>query len=193
MAEVKSIPNNTSNWKDAASYLIKNNKSCAFGVEESVDSYAEKLKQANPRRPNPRSADVRWWPWLHHNIFDEDVIFKGPDPECKEPPASQPGKPENPQPVEPPPVEPPPPEEKPVSKETKDRSKRATMRAAAVMNKLKQVGLNEIAAQISGAREDALRTAEGESDDKAKKAMERLNTLCGKGEAEYQKIRSQLK
>ncbi|HTY13204.1 MAG TPA: hypothetical protein VMD02_03335, partial [Candidatus Omnitrophota bacterium] len=69
MGEVKSIPNYISNWKDAASYIIKSDKTCSNGVQDTVDEYENKLKQTNPNRPSPKSADIRWWAWLHHAIL----------------------------------------------------------------------------------------------------------------------------
>ncbi len=194
MAEVKSIPNTTSNWKDAASYIIKTNKTCSNGVQESTDEYAERLKQTNPHRPSPKSADIRWWPWLHHAILDEEIVLKAPDPVCKEPPPPPVTPPPVAPPVAPPPTTPPvepPPAETPVSNETREKGKRAIARANGTVAKLSTVG-GTSGGQISRAKDEAQQALEGTSDEKAKKAIERLNSASSRGEAEYKKIRGDL-
>lgn len=207
MSDVQKVPNNVKNWLEAAKYLYKQECKEDAPAKEAKE-YSQKLQKKNPGRPTPASADIRWWPWVRHKIFDSDIVFKGPDPVCPQPePAFEPldigPKPEEkpePKPEEKPepkpdkkPVKPPIKKngtKKPakVSDTTKKQITTKANRAATLIKKMNALKLKKEAAALKQAAEAARDAAKGDSEKEAKEALTALNAELENGKQKYNKI-----
>jgi hypothetical protein len=101
MSGVQSIPNNKQySWTTAAIQIIGDK--CPNGSPETAEKYTDRLKAANPGRPHPGAADIRWFR-IWHYLFADQIIFNGPEPLCKQP-ETQTEKPETKKSEAPPPT-----------------------------------------------------------------------------------------
>ncbi len=200
--EIHKIPNKIRSWKEAASYIYK--EKCGGTSAEQINDYRQKLEQANSGRSHPAAADIRWWPWIHHVILNRPIIFEGPNPVCPKPEPETVVKPKEPGPVSPPEpkadlpaldISAPPKVKQPakVTRETQKSIEKAIRSAAVLTGKLNNVGLKETAAKLNEAKKEATKAASGNSEARAKQALDSLNIILKDGEKAYNKIREELK
>lgn len=168
--------------------------------------YPKQLQDKNPGRPHPAAADVRWWPWIDHNVQGEDIMFEGPDPVCPKPPAPEPCKPcQAPGPAEPVPLEgfdlskPVHGRKKKhlparVTQETKNKLSQAadqvkTLKLVEILRKLREPDLANKLQNATNEAKKIIETKAALSEKKARQALKNLNALIKEARQTIKKIR----
>jgi hypothetical protein len=189
-------------WQSAARYIVflkvmSENKGQSID-QAWVDSCEKNLKQANSNAETPRDADDRWWGRLRSgrefNLAEctkpvESQSSQQPNPAAQTKPETKPEiKPDaSPQiPVIPPEVK-----EQPVSEETKSKINQAVKRADGIGKILRELNLDQEAAKLQAARNEALTSASGKSEEKAKKALSGLSVLLKQCQQRIKEVREE--